>query len=229
MPDTFYVPMPRSPATELADDIDHLETSIPVLNVEVFPPPPNLATIGAGRMIRSQLESGTASSSTENTLTDSTKDWEENAWHGYILRIVSGTGAGQRRIIVTNDSDSITVSAIWTTDPDDTSDYDIISNVATPDSETIIYTGIATGALTGVTRGVEPEHSSQWWDGGTPISRVLTAQDIRALQNRVVGAEGDIVALQGDTIDHDNRIILLETNDEIHHHWYEIRRIWGAI
>ena len=64
MPDTFYEPMPRSPATELADDIDNLETSIPVLNTDVFPDPPNLATIGQG-MITTVVETGTCSADME--------------------------------------------------------------------------------------------------------------------------------------------------------------------
>jgi hypothetical protein len=64
MPDTFYEPMPRSPATELADDIDNLETSIPVLNTDVFPDPPNLATIGQG-MVTTVVDSGTCSGPAE--------------------------------------------------------------------------------------------------------------------------------------------------------------------
>ncbi len=64
MPDTFYAPMPRSPATELADDIDNLETSIPVLNTDVFPDPPGLATIGQG-MVTTVVDSGTSTSTGE--------------------------------------------------------------------------------------------------------------------------------------------------------------------
>jgi hypothetical protein len=224
MPDTFYVPMPRSPATELADDMDHLETSIPVLNTDVFPDAPNLATIGAGLMSRTVLESGTATAAGASTLTDDTQTWDVDAWIGQILRIISGTGAGQRRIVESNDADTITVTVAWDTEPDATSDYDVVSSLPSPVSETILYTGKAVGALTGCTRSYEPEFSSQAWPGGTPVSRVLTAQDIRSLQNRVLAAEGDITDLDLLTGTHTTEIADLQ--DLLA--WYQERRIWGS-
>ena len=225
MPDTFYVPMPRSPATELADDIDHLETSIPVLNTDVFPDPPNLATIGVGSYSRSQLLTSVATSAAAATLTDDAQDWDVNEYQDNIIRIVNGTGAGQRRIIASNTSDTITVSAPWTVVPDATSDYDIVSQFVEPRSETVIYTGFATGALTGVTRGYEPEFSSRAWPGGTIIARVVAAHDIRSLQERVVLAEADIVTQQG----FNPRVESLEDDRDALMLWYETQRLWGAV
>jgi hypothetical protein len=227
MPNTFYIPMPRSPSTELADDIDHLETSIPVLNTDIFPDPPNLATIGSGHMTRQHLDAGTVTAAAASTLTDDTQTWDDNEWQGQVLRIINGTGAGQRRIISANNADTITVTVPWNIEPDATSDYDIVSMIVTPNSETVRYTNIAIGALTGVTRGYEPEHSSRAWPGGTIVSRVLTAQDIRALQNRVITAEGDIVNLNLASSDHEARVGDLETDNDALMRWYRTHRIWG--
>lgn len=67
---------------------------------------------------------GTAESSTNNTLTDtgafvnmdsSTESWE--------LRIYKGTGTGQRRTVSSNTDDVATVSVNWTVNPDSTSEY----------------------------------------------------------------------------------------------------------
>jgi hypothetical protein len=219
MPNTFYVPEPRSPATELADDIDHLETTIPVLNVDVFPDAPNLATIGQGSA-DTVADEGTAStdSYSELELVDTTKAWDIDEWVGYYIRIVAGEGAGQRRTVDSNTATVITVTSEWGVPPDATSVYQILSRLAAPASETILYAGKVTGALTGCTRGYEPEFSNRAWPGGTHIARVFTAQDLRALQNRVVVAEGDIVTNQGniDTLIENQTLLLLFSR-------------WGAI
>ncbi|MFH1226845.1 MAG: hypothetical protein V1701_02940 [Planctomycetota bacterium] len=48
------------------------------------------------------------------TLTDNQKNWNINMWAGYNVRIVSGTGAGSVRKIVSNTATVLTVNAIWT-------------------------------------------------------------------------------------------------------------------
>ncbi len=48
MPNQFYDPMPRSPATEIDGDIDAFQETIQVVNGDALPPGPNLATIGIG-------------------------------------------------------------------------------------------------------------------------------------------------------------------------------------
>ncbi len=158
------------------------------------------------------------------TLEDSTKAWEANAWAGMVLRILAGTGAGQRRTIVSNTATVITVTPAWGTLPDTTSEYDIVSSESSPISETVVYLGKATGALTGVIRGYEPEFSARAWPGGTTIARVLAAQDIRALQNRVVEAEGEIGDLDTLTSTHTTEIGALEALIA----WYRERNIWGS-
>lgn len=76
-------------------------------------------------------DSGTASSATNNTLTDSTKTWDNTilttsgTWEGYVLWIYSGTGSGQYREILSNTTDTLTVNRDWDTNPDATSLYRI--------------------------------------------------------------------------------------------------------
>ena len=70
---------------------------------------------------------GTASAGAATTLTDSSKSWDVNTWANYQVRIVSGTGAGQIRVITSNTATALTVPA-WTTNPDATSQYVIEGN-----------------------------------------------------------------------------------------------------
>jgi hypothetical protein len=67
----------------------------------------------------------TATSGGATTLTDTTQSWVTNRWANYFLRITSGTGAGQTRIITSNTATVATVSVAWATNPDATSQYRI--------------------------------------------------------------------------------------------------------
>lgn len=71
------------------------------------------------------FDSGVASSGGSTTLTDSSKSWSTNRWSNYMIRILSGTGRGQTRIISSNTSTQITVQNAWDTNPDNTSVYTI--------------------------------------------------------------------------------------------------------
>ncbi len=73
----------------------------------------------------SGLGKGTATAGTNNTLTDSAAVWADNQWLGWTVTILSGTGAGQQRQIVSNTATALTVSANWTTNPNNTSVYSI--------------------------------------------------------------------------------------------------------
>jgi len=70
------------------------------------------------------LDSGTATSGTVTTLVDNTKTWTVNGYVGNYVKIISGTGAGQSRVIISNDATSLSVSD-WGTIPDATSVYQI--------------------------------------------------------------------------------------------------------
>jgi hypothetical protein len=87
-------------------------------------------------------DSGTADAdSSVSALEDDTKNWITNDWDsdddligGYAVWIYSGTGAGQIRVITSNDSDTLNVSPDFDTAPDDTSKYRIIKNTYTDET-----------------------------------------------------------------------------------------------
>ena len=71
---------------------------------------------------------GTATSATTTTLVQTSKTWTASQWINSQVRITAGTGAGQIRTISANTADTLTVSAAWTTTPDNTSQYAIEGN-----------------------------------------------------------------------------------------------------
>lgn len=70
---------------------------------------------------------GVATSATSTTLVNSAKTWTTNQWTNYQVKIISGTGMGQTRVIASNTSTALTVAA-WSVTPDTTSVYVIEPN-----------------------------------------------------------------------------------------------------
>lgn len=71
---------------------------------------------------------GTATSSSVNTLVNVSKTWTVNQWTNYIVRIISGTGAGQTRTIASNTNTTLTISVNWAVNPSSDSVYVIDGN-----------------------------------------------------------------------------------------------------
>jgi len=69
---------------------------------------------------------GTATSGAATMLTDSIKSWTINQWANCAVTVVAGTGVGQTRTISSNTATVLTVSTAWTTNPDATSQYNIL-------------------------------------------------------------------------------------------------------
>ena len=69
-----------------------------------------------------------AASATGTTLTATGTAWTTNKWAQSQVRIVTGLGAGQVRTIASNTGTVLTVSAAWTTNPDNTSTFVIEPN-----------------------------------------------------------------------------------------------------
>lgn len=65
---------------------------------------------------------GEVDSSTNNTLVDAASDFS-NVVAGDLVSIYDGTGRGQLRIVLSVSGTTITISAVWTTNPDTTSKY----------------------------------------------------------------------------------------------------------
>lgn len=71
---------------------------------------------------------GTATAGAATTITDSGQAWGTNLYAGKTVTIVSGTGVGQSRTILSNTATALTISSgatDWTTNPDNTSVYEI--------------------------------------------------------------------------------------------------------
>lgn len=60
-----------------------------------------------------------------NSLGDKTVAWPEHVWAGYTVYIVSGTGAGQNRLIADNNGQALRFNDLWVTPPNASSVYEI--------------------------------------------------------------------------------------------------------
>lgn len=69
------------------------------------------------------LHWGKATSGAKDKLVDQAADWEEDIWAGYEVVFIEGTGAGQIRLIKSNDVNSITPRSEWSEAPDGTTVY----------------------------------------------------------------------------------------------------------
>lgn len=76
--------------------------------------------------INAVLDSGVASAGGAATLTQASKKFDVNAWVGHLIRIISGTGIQQTRVIASNTATIITVTNAWTTAPAAGDKYQII-------------------------------------------------------------------------------------------------------
>ena len=72
--------------------------------------------------------SGTASSGAAKSLTDSTQTMSLNRYANYLIKIMSGTGAGQTRTILANTTTVFYVIKNWDVNPDNTSVYKVYAD-----------------------------------------------------------------------------------------------------
>lgn len=73
--------------------------------------------------------SGTVSSIGSGTLTDSRQSWGVDEHAGRFVIIVSGTGIGQVKKIISNTATVLTLQSNWSTNPDLSSDYKICDTI----------------------------------------------------------------------------------------------------
>lgn len=62
-------------------------------------------------------QTGTFTAVGANTATDSTKNWDVDAYTQGVVEVLDGTGAGQARAIRTNTATQLTLDQPWTTQP----------------------------------------------------------------------------------------------------------------
>jgi hypothetical protein len=73
-------------------------------------------------------DTGTATSGTVYTLVNTAKTYTVNQYNNYRVRIISGTGIGQQRRIISTGINYVEVARKWTITPDNTSVYEIIAD-----------------------------------------------------------------------------------------------------
>lgn len=172
---------------------------------------------------------GTATAGTADTLTDARRtdpagfpdvpSWPTGGPNGLLeglkIKILSGTGAGQVRVIESNTRDQITVTVNWTTNPDATSQYAIYAVELNRDS-------------IGNLRRVRPTPS---FSLSNQVVVEFDAADYRG-QQALVAILDTVEDENGEThVDkyglNERRVRLDATTDwqqAIRHGWYELRR-----
>jgi hypothetical protein len=86
---------------------------------------PNVVAGTPGGLDSPIFYAGTATGGGINTLTDSGAAWTSNQFTGCRVKIISGTGAKQSRVIVTNTNTILGINRNWTITPNATSVYAI--------------------------------------------------------------------------------------------------------
>ena len=84
----------------------------------------SLSELNSG-ILSINVDFGTATSGTLNTLSDPSKIWVINAFNTYQVNINAGTGIGQIRTIASNTGTVLTLTTNWSVIPDATSEYSI--------------------------------------------------------------------------------------------------------
>jgi hypothetical protein len=91
---------------------------------------PTLATApdATSKYVITGYDGGKATAATATTISDSSRSWTANQWTNFAVRILSGTGAGQLRTIVSNTDTMLRLNSGWNILPDTSSIYVIQGN-----------------------------------------------------------------------------------------------------
>ena len=109
-------------------------------------------TVSGGSVTADQLPAGTAieldfadapvmvservvSSATSTTLVYTGAGWTVNAYQNKYVWITAGKGQGQKRLVSSNTSDTLTISQAWSTIPDTTSVFEVVNASASASEE----------------------------------------------------------------------------------------------
>lgn len=171
---------------------------------------------GDGRMalmhqLPKSLEVGTptaVTNSTNATITDTTKSWRVNQWAGYWVRITAGLGAPNNTgainallQVTSNTATQLTLSGVFLTAPDTTSNYSI---------EDVIAAGVASsGSTTSLVNTGKTWTVNQWTNsrvrimGGAGLGQtsIVASNTADTLTIGTVGtaiASGSIYEIEGD-------------------------------
>ncbi len=95
-----------------------------------------------------------ATSATSTTLADSGETWIPNEFAGLLVTLTGGTGSGQTRRVISNTTNTLTVSPAWSTTPDTTTDFEIDPEALFGSSNSVTSIGVMGESLLGETGGL---------------------------------------------------------------------------
>jgi hypothetical protein len=133
-------------------------------------------------------QESTATSATNNTLSDSNRSFTKNAYVGDFVWIYAGTGVGQARKIKSHTSTQFTFYEVWATNPDATSEY------------RVIHTGT-------------PAYASELFDGSGKADMILSFYPIRILEGLEV--DGTTISVSEVFVYGDQGVIRLGNDTEL--------------
>lgn len=107
------------------------------------------------------VSSATATGGANTSITRTGAGYTVNGLIGYSVRILSGTGAGQERLIVSNTATAITVVTAWGTNPDNTSVFEVVG-YSYQGSDSRILENTATATSGGATTIVNTNLDVAW-------------------------------------------------------------------
>lgn len=90
---------------------------------------PTLSHLTAAAKPQSPDVVSAVTSSTKTTLTDSSQNWNENIYTGFFVWISRGKGEGQKRTVLSNTKNKLTIDTLWDILPNKTSQYVISYNI----------------------------------------------------------------------------------------------------
>ncbi len=93
-----------------------------------------------------------ATAGTSTTIEDTGESWIPNEFAGLHVTITGGTGAGQTRRVISNTTNTLTVSPAWSTTPDTTSDFEVDPEALYGASNSVYAIGITAEAPLGEAR-----------------------------------------------------------------------------
>ena len=90
---------------------------------------PKLASLTTGAPKLPEEDLGVVTSSTEDTIKDSKKNWEVNVYTGFTLWISRGKGETQTRVVTKNSNNTLYIDKPWEIKPNKTSQYVLTQNI----------------------------------------------------------------------------------------------------
>jgi hypothetical protein len=177
---------------------------------------------------------GNATAGGADTLTDSTLDLTVDAYIGYYLYIISGTGVGQYRLIESNTKTIITVRDAWDTNPDNTSVYHVSQTPPKPFPFAINYIGggdssVTNGTASGGSTSTLVDSGSGWTvDAYADYYAYIYDGTGVGQSRRIVSNTADTLTLASPVLDAavDGTSKYIIVNNEFEILWWEYANRW---